>query len=178
MNAKTLLEDAEALLRDGRFEGALAQVLIAVAGTSKKRYPRPCPDNKAFMDFVRDEWYAIAPCTGMSAVLNGEEVPMEKILYKILRCTVLHEGEMPQELVFEESDNWFIRPETGRLVLSKNWITGLMRSVVLAKENEPLFKDVASQWRAPWWPGGSGMTVTGGLNIRIAEHKKQEDATC
>jgi len=185
MNAKTLLEDAQVLLGNGRFEGALLLVLVAIAGTSKRRSPPPCSDAKAFTDFLHDEWFAIAPCAGMRAVVDGKEVPMESILYKVLRCTVLHEGEMPEELVFKDSQTWFIRREHGRFILSRNWITGLMRSVVLAKENQSLFKDVASQWKAPWWPPGSSMTVTnpgtfllgGGPNMRVARGEKEEAGT-
>jgi hypothetical protein len=177
MNVRTVLEDAQVLLKQGRFEGALLQVLVAIAGTSKKRYPPAGPkdrnDREAFTKFIRDEMSAIAPCSSITAEIDGEMTPIEDILYKILRCKVMHEAEMPEQLVFEENDKWSIRPDSGGLVLSKNWVIGLMRAVVLARENNHLFKDIASAWKAPWWPGGSGpTTVAGTLNIRIVQKRK------
>ena len=177
MNVRTLLSDAEMLLKQGRFESALALVLMAIAATSRKRYPRNHPkykkDQEAFEAFVRDEMKnSITGLASMTAEVGGKEMPMESILYKILRCTVLHEGKIPEELVFEEKPDWSIRPAEGRLVLSRNWILGLMRAVVRAKENEPLFKDVVDRWKPPWGPGGGGPQILGDLHIRIRQDKK------
>jgi len=40
------VEDAGVLADNGRYEGALLVLLIAVSSTSRKRYPRGTPSNK------------------------------------------------------------------------------------------------------------------------------------
>lgn len=172
MNVRTLFEDAKVLLEAGRFEGALALVLISIAGTSRKRFPRKPKgksDREAFTQFLNEENFSIAPCTCMTVQHQGKEVSLAHVLYKVLRNTLLHEAAMPTELSFEESNNWFIRPTKSGYVMSKNWILGLMRAVVLAKENKQLFSDIASNWIPPWSPRSSapGMKIEGELNIRF-----------
>ena len=59
------VEDAGILADNGRYEGALLMLLIAVAATSRKRYPHGTPskqnpknnmsDHEAFATFLRDE---------------------------------------------------------------------------------------------------------------------------
>jgi hypothetical protein len=172
MNVRDLIHDAGLLLHKGRFESALVLVLVAIAGTSKKRYPPSHPgdrnDRKSFTRFVHDEMRVITPCTNMTAKLGGRTMSIEDILYEFLRCKILHEAEMPKEVLFEDCKDFRIRPGPGCLVMSANWIVGLMRSVVLARENKSLFQDIASSWLAPWAPGGSGPSkVLGTLNIHI-----------
>lgn len=53
---KEYLDDADYLLKNERLWGALLLLLVAVAATSRKRYPRSTHwDNEAFKQFVRDE---------------------------------------------------------------------------------------------------------------------------
>jgi len=55
MSIKNRIEDAQLLWKAGRKEGVFVLALIAVAATSRKRYPKPIKDPKAFKQFILDE---------------------------------------------------------------------------------------------------------------------------
>ncbi len=67
MSIRDRLGDAELLLSQGRNDGALLGVLVAVAATSRKRYPDrmpwgdPAQDGSAFISFLLDEHPVLAP---------------------------------------------------------------------------------------------------------------------
>ena len=64
------VEDASVLADNGRYEGAMLMLLIAVAATSRKCYPVGTPskkdpnknmsDHEAFIAFLRDEMWCLA----------------------------------------------------------------------------------------------------------------------
>ena len=64
------IEDAGVLADMGRYEGALLMLLVAVAATSRKRYVK----------------------------FRGKDLPIEDFLYKFLRCKLVHEGSVPDDL--------------------------------------------------------------------------------
>jgi hypothetical protein len=61
MSIRERLEDARILFAQGRRDGALLSVLIAVAATSRRRYPRTTTmrDGDAFIRFLLDEHPAV-----------------------------------------------------------------------------------------------------------------------
>ena len=124
-------------------------VLVAVAATARKRYPQPLPDNFAFKSFIRDEMGTVTggPKHNVAFPFKGnDKTPLEDILYHHLRCQLLHEGEMPESIVFTE-----LLVENGRVMnvlrlrdplgFPEGWVFNLARAVREAPENKELFSD-------------------------------------
>jgi hypothetical protein len=93
------LEDAKVLYDAGRIEGALLMTLVAVAATSRRRYPdtKKMGDKEAFTTFVRDEIWRLVKEHSDTVQYNGG-MPIEDFLYKYLRSNLLHEGELPSDI--------------------------------------------------------------------------------
>jgi hypothetical protein len=101
------LEDAKVLYESGRVEGALLMTLVAVAATSRRRYPlgtmslkdpsKKMGDGEAFKTFVRDEIWLLVKEHSDTVQYDGG-MPIEDFLYKYLRCSLLHEGELPSDV--------------------------------------------------------------------------------
>ena len=102
MSVKNLLDDAKALWDDGRKNSAFALILIAFAATARIRYPKPMRDNESFKRFIQDELPTILGTsdTSLSLPFKGQPTPEEDILYHELRCQLIHEGELPDSIVF------------------------------------------------------------------------------
>jgi hypothetical protein len=90
------LKDAKLLYDHGRFEGALLSVLVAAAGTSRRRHPKNTKsDGDAFREIAKD-----ALNCNCQVFIEGEWHPIEHFLYKWLRCEIAHEARLPDEVVF------------------------------------------------------------------------------
>jgi hypothetical protein len=160
------IEDAHVLWREGRKEGAFAQVLLAVAATARKRYPKaphgvqPVPDEQrphageyardgnAFKTFVLDEMKKITGGLkyGVAFPFQGANTPLEEILYEHLRCALIHEGGMPDSIVLTQpvrdgEKTFDVLQLRDPLGFPEGWINTLLCVVVQAPENEPLFRD-------------------------------------
>lgn len=158
MSLRDRLDDARLLWSKGRKEGAFVMVLIAVAATSRKRYPqsRVKSDGEAFKKFVLDEMGTITggPSLNVAFPFKGQQsVPLEEILYRHLRCQLVHEGAMPESIVFTQP-----QLKNGRfcnvlrlrdpLGFPEGWIENLLCAVCEAPENADLF----SSGRQPGTP--------------------------
>jgi hypothetical protein len=137
MSIRTRLEDAVFLWRNDRKEGALLSLLVAVAATSRKRFPsKHVRDVDAFERFV-----ASAHPFRLSVEFRGELHPIEHVLYKWLRCELVHEGVMPVDIEFTptvEPGVLSVRAggtPTFVLLLSESWIEHLVSAVVTSPEN-------------------------------------------
>ncbi len=101
------IEDAGVLADCGRFEGALLMLLVAVAATARKRYPRGTPsvkepkrkmgDREAFTLFLRDEMWRLVREHSDVVEFRGEKRSIEEFLYDFLRCELVHEATVPGE---------------------------------------------------------------------------------
>jgi len=91
------LEDAKVLYQAGRIEGALLMTLVAVAATSRRRYPRGTKslkdpskdmgDGETFKTFVRDEiWRLVKEHSDTVGYKGG--MPIEDFLYTYLRSSL------------------------------------------------------------------------------------------
>lgn len=149
MTVRNRLEDAQVLATAGRHEGAFVLVLIAAAATSRKRYKRQeWDDGEAFKNFIHDEMGVITggPKYGVVIPFQGKDTPLEEILYYHLRCQLVHEGAMPETIVFTEP-----RTADGTTCHSlnlgdpfgfpKGWIELLATAIWLAPENDDLWDD-------------------------------------
>ena len=125
MSVAELMTDSEMLNAQGRKEGCLRTLLIGVAATARKRYPKMSGkkkkkkaygDKQSFEAFLRAEMAAgnfFGPQfrAGVRLYWRGKETPLEEILYH-LRCTLVHEAEMHEHVRFESL------AVPGKLVLS------------------------------------------------------------
>lgn len=82
-------------------------LLVAVAATSRKRYPRGTTskltvgkmgDREAFTTFLRDEMWRLVREHDDQIVFRGKPRPIEEFLYEFLRCELVHEGGIPVDL--------------------------------------------------------------------------------
>lgn len=86
--------DAKLLWRSGHLEGAFLVVRVAVAAAARLSYPNS-RDREAFELFVRDAYPG-----RLSVEFRGECHPVEHILYKWLRCSLVHEATVPFDIEF------------------------------------------------------------------------------
>lgn len=130
---KNRIDDALALWNNGRQEGAFLIVLIAFAAAARKRYPN-LKDREGFEQLFRD---------GLSVRLNveyrGEAQSIEHIFYKWLRCRLVHEGSLPIDIEFIDTDLTTIRaggaPEY-ILKLGNGWFDRMIQIALQVKDFE------------------------------------------
>jgi hypothetical protein len=91
------IDDALLLWREGRREGAFLMALVAVAARARQEHPRPIRDRDAFERFIRSRFRP-----SVSVEFRGGLQPLEYVFYKWMRCTLVHEGELPVDLQFKE----------------------------------------------------------------------------
>ena len=136
MNAvRSRIDDAILLWEKGRQEGAFLSVLIAVAATARRRYPK-MKDREAFEQFLRDSH----PVT-LSVEYRGECHPIEHVFYRWMRCQLVHEGGIPIDIQFMEDvqpGSMSVRaggtPEY-ILKIGTGWFHHMIGSVAQAAEN-------------------------------------------
>ena len=107
MTITNRLADAKFLYDAGRHEGALLSVLVAVAGSSRRRFPKgtrslknpsqDMGDREAFEMFMGEEMKRVGAC---SVLFDGKCNSAESIFYHWLRCSLAHEAELPNQVVF------------------------------------------------------------------------------
>ena len=142
MSIAARLRKAESDVAAGDFENALIQSLIAVAAMSKLRYPNT-QDGKAFTAFLKDEFLRkiqpnISIIGGFLKVqIGGEMLTIEDVLYRHVRCHLMHEAQLSPELCFVGSDTGFsISHKNGQLQLGRGVVEIFMRIVREAPEYE------------------------------------------
>jgi hypothetical protein len=135
------LEDAANLYTSGRAEGALISVLIAVAATARKRYPRPIRDKEAFTKFVGEEMFVISGwIPNWPMPFEGKPRPISDILYEFIRCELFHEGKLPGKVVMKDDDKFALDCYNGKFTFSRGLLFGLSKAVVSAPENASEFE--------------------------------------
>jgi len=119
------LQDALILWNDGRQEGGFLMALITFAAVAKNRYPAKT-DRESFEQFYRD---SMSP--RISVEYRSKCHPVEHILYKYLRCNLVHEGGTPIDIEFQDDGSTSIRaggaPEF-ILKIGTGWFDFLVRS--------------------------------------------------
>jgi len=131
---------------------ALLHACIAVAATAR-REDRGLTDRRAFETFLMKnmDLIVLGMTAGAFTVASLEfEVPssartlgkrdtvgLETILYKLVRCSLIHEDDLPSEVEFTEANDpkaWQMSGQ-GRIVLPWQVVWGLVLSVVGAPAN-------------------------------------------
>lgn len=120
MSIKQQVEDAKFLADNGRHLGALTNLMLAVAASSRKTFPKgktksisdpnkEMLDSEAFRLFVGGRIRKIlfgdfgGPDIGNSGIsvnFKGNQYDVAYILYKFYRCELVHEGELPEDIEF------------------------------------------------------------------------------
>lgn len=148
MTVRERLEDSALLWQQGRKQGAWIQVLIAAAATSRLRFPT-MKDGEAFKAFIREVTPTIVEPSnppvpgGVNVIFNGnttKPLPLDNVLYKHLRCNLLHEAVMPSDVRLSESrmvDGKLVADLRGGspLTIPDFWVLNLAKAVAEAPEN-------------------------------------------
>jgi hypothetical protein len=151
MSIRARVEDAIVLQGIGRPEGALLSALVAVAATSRRRYPQSTGkrDGEAFKAFTHDEMKTIAHAENCNVGIEGELQPLQDILYHWMRCGLAHEGALSGAVLYEP-DHFSLRIKVNRadgsVTFSHGLLVGLVDAVVSARENSDQFGS------PPVWP--------------------------
>jgi hypothetical protein len=142
MSIRRHIEDARFLWKAGRRESAMLLAVVAVAATARKEQPT-AKDREAFEALAK----RIRPY-GLSIHYRGEMRSIEEILYKWLRCVLVHEADWPADI------NFIPNPAPGQstvraaggdenvLQLSENWFDDIVHIVVHSPANVDEFKDM------------------------------------
>lgn len=145
MSVRDRIEDSKLQFHGGRLEGALISVLLAVAATSRKRYPKNTTrlgDREAFVQFLIDERKKITGDQEVTIEFRGDTLGLETFLYKFVRNCLIHEAELDDSVSFEYGD--FLldkRGTTDYFTFSSELILRLCFIVETAPENQGSFPD-------------------------------------
>jgi hypothetical protein len=119
MSIRQQVEDATFLAENGRYNGALTNLMLAVAASARTCFPKGTKslqkpneamgDREAFTlflggrirkllfgDYGGDEYGD----SGISVGFKGQQYDIAYILYKFYRCELVHEGELPEDVEF------------------------------------------------------------------------------
>jgi len=147
MSIRARLEDAQILAQQGRLDGALLMLLVAVAATAKKRFPH-LGDAEGFKAFVKRGVQEVTPIKvggGFSVQFRGESVMIERIFYEFMRNNLVHEARLPADLevILEPTPGMTsLRVEANRVSVGLGWLDNLVAMVIHAPENAAEFADV------------------------------------
>ena len=154
-----LIDDADFLVEHKRYHSALTLLLVAVAASSVKMFPkgtssidsppkpgkkdRGMPDREKFLRFLGerirkvilgDPW---GPEDGRHASLMAftEGPQPEEVLYELYRCPLIHEGGLPQDVRFspetEQEDAGYGFRSLNRKLQFTHGVLRLLRAVVV-----------------------------------------------
>lgn len=164
MSIRQQVEDAVFLAQNGRYLGSLTILMLAVAASSRKCFPKrrrargkapkEMGDRHAFTLFLGGRIRRLfsgdyeSPefgTSGISIHFKGQQYEIEHILYEFYRCNLVHEGELPEDVEFVPPDNpqhpgLSISFSAGdKMVLDYGWVDLLVNAVVYARCNAAEF---------------------------------------
>jgi hypothetical protein len=122
MSIQSQVNDAKILMNNGSYEGALSNILMAVAASSRRLYPKgtksrkkpkdDMADNEAFKLFLGPRLAKIfcdyTADKGMSVNFKGKLWNIEDILYHKYRCELIHTGQLSDDVDFIPDDVNFL----------------------------------------------------------------------
>ncbi|WP_312095496.1 hypothetical protein [Aminipila sp.] len=137
------VQEALIKLEEQDFDNALIQLSIAVDGTARKMYPnlKNAHRIKSFMKAKRAFiWWTLLnglPDSDTEFCLSFSDkgyVSIEDIMYKYIRCSLLHEGEMPPNITFDNV-NYFKVNADSSLILPVGYLYSILWAVISSAEN-------------------------------------------
>lgn len=153
MHIKQQIDDAVFLFQNGRHQGCLSVVMLAIGASSKKVFPSSAhSDSYAFKQFLGSRianalWgHRLGDGVGSSGVMvtfRGKAHLIEHIFYKYYRCALIHEGELPDDVIFSPDVGMpdgsgfkgIVISSGSTMVLDYNWLEVLIRCVTHAECN-------------------------------------------
>jgi hypothetical protein len=147
MSIRARVEDSLLLWDAGRHEGAFLCALVAVAATSRRRFPdrKAISDGVAFVQFLES-----SHTVRIKVEYRGECLPVEQIFYKWFRCQLIHEGGLPIDIEFMlDSEPGTMSVRAGGapdfiLKVSHGWFHHMINAVSSAPENAAEFRGAFS----------------------------------
>ncbi len=118
-------------------ENALIQICIALDGTAKKEFPKIKKVGERFKAFVKKNIDIITFFTfntNMFIDCQFGDYTIEHFTYKVLRCGLLHEGEIPYLFEFAEPGQPVFISDT-KWCFPKTFIFGTLLAVIGAETN-------------------------------------------
>ena len=143
------IEEAVEKMQRGDAEAALIPTSIALDATAKKEYPQIRRNDVAYKQFIRENFGFITKVAFRGTTIGALHVKfdhqdvrpgrdgtcsIEQILYHVVRCGLIHDGQIPKNLRFVKED--VIKCEGGKsLTLPAGLVYGLIAAVVVAGSN-------------------------------------------
>jgi hypothetical protein len=153
MSVRQRLDDALFLWNNGRKEGAWIQVLIAAAATSRMRFPKK-KEGEAFRAFIREVKPTILDANARAVPggigiefynrFRGDGVALDRLIYTHMRCDLVHEAVLPEEVQICESrlidgklvaELHGVGTKTLPLTIPDFWVLNLAKAIAEAPEN-------------------------------------------
>lgn len=119
MTIREQIEDASFLAHNGRYIGALTTLMLAVAASARRTFPKgtlsyenpekTMSDRESFTLFLGGRIRKILfgdhggpdkGASGISVHFRGAQHDLAYILYKYYRCELIHDGELPEDVEF------------------------------------------------------------------------------
>ena len=142
MSVRNRIIDAQLLYANDRKEGALLSILVAVAATSRKRYPVGTKnDGEAFTSFLTEELPKVIRVGKFVVKFRNEMILLQDLLYKFVRCNLTHEAELPEDIKFVQSEGLSVKVDDDCITFSDRLIDVLATVVSNAEENSEEFKE-------------------------------------
>ena len=130
MGIRSRVADALLLYENGHHEGAFLNALVAVAATPRRECADPnIGDRECFESFLDRCRRGV-----ISVEFRGELHTVPHILYKWFRCQLVHEGGLPVDIEFIDSDGLIQHVQIGPLTQPQ--LYGLLDQLVVAKTKD------------------------------------------
>lgn len=143
MSIRQQVEDAAFLAQSGKHLGALTNLMLAIAASSRRTFPKgtksieqpndAMSDREAFTLFLGGRIRRLlfgnygSPEVGNSGIsvgFKGNQYDIAYILYKFYRCELVHEGELPEDVEFSPSQKGLSGLSIGQQGLNVSISTG------------------------------------------------------
>jgi len=133
MGIQERVEDARCLLQMKRYDGALLMLLVAVDATARKENKEIGGNRKRFEKFIEERFSTVG-----QVEYRGKLCTIPHVFYEWLRCNLVHEADLPDDIEFMETDQISIQAgghPSKTLRLSHGWYKLLMKWVETAPCN-------------------------------------------
>lgn len=139
------IDECLSKLKDHDAENAFIQLSIAIEGTSKLAYPNITGSVQRNKQFIKDSmpfvFWSLTNGTptksksfGFIMDEDGKEISLEEVMYKLLRCTLMHEAIMPETVEFVEDE--YIANINGKIILPVAIISSYCWAVIAHPVNK------------------------------------------
>ena len=146
MAVRDRIKEAIDKLSKGDYENALIQVCIAVDATAKKEYPGKKTSHRCKKFLRKNQAFITKVGLGLleihgdiffgpsDSVDKKRDKSLEEVLYKLVRCSLLHEGKLAEEVEFTTKNIFGISRE-GVIILPINMIWAIILAIVGSEVN-------------------------------------------